>query len=388
MEEALRRLNGVTKPPAVVPESERKKCTGATTNGKRALKETLTNGSSNGTSSAAPTMRYRGVRRRPWGRYAAEIRDPQTKERRWLGTFDTAEEAACAYDYAARAMRGLKARTNFVYPNSDLSHLHHHSHPFSFPSKQSQSFIRDHTVSRHHQHNNPSQYGNSSSPNWSSPSQSNSSPSLNSMLLLRDFISSQSSSSLHNNPNQSQICQFSNSPISSYQNGPPSISPSISTMAPVKEEKQNMKYQQFDVDENIDFFKQEPSDSGLLQEIIQGFLPKTSQKCDQIQPVRNNYPGKVEEEYSSSVADVSMKNENFESGLSFPQQQQLESFGGYNNNYHQSLSYGNNTKLPMMMNFNGSGQQEISNSQMFDDIFQYPDFVLGALAAARSVQNA
>ncbi|KAI3821908.1 hypothetical protein L1987_09484 [Smallanthus sonchifolius] len=80
-----------------------------------------------GRKKEAEPGRFLGVRRRPWGRYAAEIRDPTTKERHWLGTFDTAQEAALAYDRAALSMKGTQARTNFIYSTDHDHNTNFHS---------------------------------------------------------------------------------------------------------------------------------------------------------------------------------------------------------------------------------------------------------------------
>ncbi|KAK1360118.1 Ethylene-responsive transcription factor WIN1 [Heracleum sosnowskyi] len=98
------------------------------------------------------SKKFRGVRQRHWGSWVAEIRHPLLKRRVWLGTFETAVEAARAYDEAAVLMSGRNAKTNFPVP----------------PQATQQTDDKDNIISPEN-NNNPARPGLSS---WSSSSSS------------------------------------------------------------------------------------------------------------------------------------------------------------------------------------------------------------------------
>ncbi|KAL3844089.1 hypothetical protein ACJIZ3_001492 [Penstemon smallii] len=78
------------------------------------VKTSATSSSSTTNNAVEPNeLKYKGVRKRKWGKYVSEIRLPNSRERIWLGSYDTAEKAARAFDAALFCLRGHNAKFNF-----------------------------------------------------------------------------------------------------------------------------------------------------------------------------------------------------------------------------------------------------------------------------------
>lgn len=151
--------------------------------------------------------RFLGVRQRPSGRWVAEIKDSSQKLRLWLGTFDSAEEAAFAYDSAARILRGRNAKTNFSYHG--IVNTYQENCRLLGKNPKLYHLLR-HTIMKNHARSSSLFPGNTP---WSDPNRGNETRSLDSNTLVEETIvcssSSEDEQGCHGFQNRDNLCEIS-----------------------------------------------------------------------------------------------------------------------------------------------------------------------------------